>query len=76
MRRRNITIAIRCTEEESRRIHELAERHGLKLNDFVMRCALGKKIVVANGIDEIVRQQKKYLINKELFLRYLRGETA
>ncbi|HNZ99936.1 MAG TPA: hypothetical protein PKJ60_10690, partial [Ruminococcus sp.] len=36
-------IAIRCTEEESRRVHELAERHGLKLNDFVMRCALGKK---------------------------------
>ena len=58
MRRRNTTIAIRCTEEESRRIHELAERHGLKVNDFVMRCALGKKIVVANGIDEIVSQQK------------------
>ncbi|HRR75523.1 MAG TPA: plasmid mobilization relaxosome protein MobC [Ruminococcus sp.] len=58
MRKRNTTIAIRCTEEESKRIHELAERHGLKLNDFVMRCALSKKIVVANGIDEIVRQQK------------------
>ena len=58
MRKRNTTIAVRCTEEESRRIHELAERHGFKLNDFVMRCALGKKIVVANGIGEIVRQQK------------------
>ena len=58
MRKRNTTIAIRCTDEESRRIHELAVRHGLKLNDFVMRCALGKKIVVAHGIDEIVRQQK------------------
>ena len=58
MRKRNMTIAICCTEEESRRIHELAKRHGLKLNDFVMRCALGKKIVVANGINEIVRQQK------------------
>ena len=58
MRKNNTTIAIRCTDEESRRIHELAERHGLRLNDFVMRCALGKKIVVANGVDEIVRQQK------------------
>ena len=58
MRRRNTTIAIRCTDEESRRIHELADKHGLKLNDFVIRCALGKKIVVANGADEIVRQQK------------------
>ena len=58
MRKRNTTIAIRCTEEESRRVHELAEKHGLRLNDFIMRCALGKKIVVATGIDEIVRQQK------------------
>ena len=57
MRKRNTTIAIRCTKEESRCVHELAERHGLKLNDFVMRCALGKK-VVATGIDEIVKQQK------------------
>ena len=58
MRKKNTTIAIRCTEEESRRIHELAERHGLRLNSFVIRCALGKKIVVATGVDEIVRQQK------------------
>ena len=53
MRKRNTTIAIRCTEEESRRIHEFAERHGLRLNDFVMRSALGKKIVVANGITDL-----------------------
>lgn len=58
MRKRNRTIAIRCTEDESRLIHETTERYGLRLNDFIMRCALGKKIVVANGIDEIVKQQK------------------
>ena len=58
MRKRNKTIAIRCTEDESRHIHDTADRYGLRLNDFIMRCALGKKIVVANGIDEIVRQQK------------------
>ena len=58
MRKRNKTIAIRCTEDESRHIHELAGRHSLKLNDFIMRCALGKKIVVVNGVDDIVKQQK------------------
>ena len=58
MRKRNKTIAIRCTEDESRRVHETAERYGLRLNDFIMRCALGKKIVVVNGIEEIVKQQK------------------
>ena len=58
MRKRNKTIAIRCTEEEYQRIHDKAEQYGLKLNDFVIRSALGKKIIVAEGLNEIVKQQK------------------
>lgn len=58
MRKRSKTIAIRCTEEEYQRIHDKAERYGLRLNDFVIRSALGKRIIVAEGINEIVKQQK------------------
>ena len=58
MRKRNKTIAIRCTEEEYQRIHNNAKQYGLKLNDFVIRSALDKKIIVAEGINEIVKQQK------------------
>lgn len=58
MRKRNKTIAIRCTEEEYQRIHNKAEQYGLRLNDFVIRSALDKKIIVAEGINEIVKQQK------------------
>ena len=58
MRKRNRTIAIRCTEEEYQRIHDKAEQYGLRLNDFVIRSALGKRIIVAEGINEIVKQQK------------------
>ncbi len=58
MRKRNRTISIRCTEEEYERVPRKAELHGLKLNDFVLRSALGKKIIVAQGLDEVVRQQK------------------
>ena len=54
MRKRNRTIAIRCTEEEYQRIHNKAKQYGLKLNDFVIRSALDKKIIVAEGINEIV----------------------
>ena len=36
-----------------------AEEFCLPVNDFVIRSALLKKIVVANGIDEVIRQQKK-----------------
>lgn len=58
MRKRNVTITIRCTEDERHRIRTRAEQHGLKLSDFVLRSALGKKIVLAEGLLEIVREQK------------------
>ena len=58
MRKRSKTIAIRCTEEEYQRIHNKAKQYGLKLNDFVIRSALDKKIIVAERLNEIVKQQK------------------
>ena len=58
MRKRNRTITIRCTDDEYDRIHNKAQRHKLSLSDFVLRSALDKKIVVADGLDEVAKQQK------------------
>ncbi len=58
MRKRNKTISIRCTEDEYAKVHQRAEQHGLKLNEFVLKTALGKKIIVAEGLADVVRQQK------------------
>ena len=58
MRKRNVTITIRCTEDERQRIYNKARQHSLTLSDFVLRSALDKKIIVAEGINEIVKQQK------------------
>ena len=58
MRKRNKTIAIRCTEDEYNRMHRRAAKHGMKLSDFVLRTALGKKIIIAEGLQEVVRQQR------------------
>ncbi len=58
MRKRNKTISIRCTEDEYQRVHSRAEKYGLRLNEFVLKTSLGKKIIVAQGLDEVVRQQK------------------
>ena len=58
MRKRNRTITIRCTDDEYERIHSKAERHKLSLSDFVLRSAMDKKIVVADGLDEVAKQQK------------------
>ena len=54
MRKRNRTITIRCTDDEYERIHSKAE----SLSDFVLRSALDKKIVVADGLNEVAKQQK------------------
>ncbi len=58
MRKRNKTISIRCINDEYNRVHNRAEKYGLRLNEFVLKTALGKKIIVAQGLDEVVRQQK------------------
>ena len=58
MRKRNRTITIRCTDDEYQRIHNKAQRHKLSLSDFVLRSAMEKKIVVADGLDEVAKQQK------------------
>ena len=58
MRKRNRTITIRCTDDEYERIHNKAQRHKLSLSDFVLRSAMDKKIIVADGLDEVAKQQK------------------
>ena len=58
MRKRNVTITVRCTVDERDKIKSRAESHSLSLSDFILRSALGKRIVVVNGLDEIVRQMK------------------
>jgi len=58
MRKRNRTITIRCTDDEYERIHSKAERHNLSLSDFILRSAMDKKIIVADGLDEVAKQQK------------------
>ena len=58
MRKRNRTLTIRCTDDEYERIHNKAQRHKLCLSDFVLRSAMYKKIIVADGLDEVAKQQK------------------
>ena len=58
MRKRNVTITVRCTVDERDKIKSRAESHSLSLSDFILRSALGKKIVVINGLDDVIRQMK------------------
>lgn len=58
MRKRNATITIRCTEDERQRIYNKAKAHHLSLSDLVLRSALGKKIIVAEGLSDVLKAQK------------------
>ena len=58
MRKRNVTITIRCTEEERNRIYQKVKQHNLKLNDFILRSAMDKKIINIDGLSEVMREQK------------------
>ena len=58
MRKRNVTITIRCTEDERQRIYNKAQQYGLTLSDFVIRSALGKKIVTVDGLADVLKEQK------------------
>lgn len=58
MRKRNRTLTIRCTDDEYERIHNKAQRHKLALSDFVLKSVMDKKIIVADGLDEVAKQQK------------------
>ena len=58
MRKRNCTITIRCTEDERQRIYNKAKAHHLTLSDYVLRSALGKKIIVAEGLSDVLKAQK------------------
>ena len=51
-------MTVRCTEEEKQRIVNKAEKYGLTLSDYVIRSACDKKIVVAQGLSDILKQQK------------------
>lgn len=58
MRKRNVTITIRCTVDERQRIYNKARQHNLRLSDYIIRSALGKKIVVAEGLSDVLKAQK------------------
>ena len=51
-------LSIRISEDELIAVHCRAEDAGLSLTDYVTDCCLGKQIVVINGLDDVLREQK------------------
>ena len=55
---KNKKMSIRISDTELEKIHRKAEQAKLSLTDYVTRCCLGKQIIVVDGLDEVICQQK------------------
>ena len=53
---RNCILKFRATEEEKDRIMKKVDASGLSISEYLRRCALDKKIVAVNGLDDVARE--------------------
>ena len=53
---RNCILKFRATEEEKDRIMKKVDASDLSISEYLRRCALDKKIVAVNGLDDIARE--------------------
>lgn len=55
-RKKNVSISFRTTEEESEKIHSLAENAGLSLSEYLTEAALGKEIIRLDDLNDFTKE--------------------
>ena len=55
---KNRKLSIRISDADWQQFHDKAEQANLTLTEYITACCLGKQIVIINGLDEVIRQQK------------------
>ena len=55
---KNRKLSVRISDANLQQVHNKAEKVNMTLTDYVTACCLGKEIVVIDGLDEVIRQQK------------------
>ena len=55
---KNRKLSVRISDANLQQVHNKAEKANMTLTDYVTACCLGKEIVVIDGLDEVIRQQK------------------
>ena len=56
--RKNKQFSIRISSQNLETIRRKAIQAHMTLSDYVTACCLGKRIVILNGLKEVLRQQK------------------
>lgn len=57
MRKRNKQICIRLTDDERDRIADKAEKSNLSMQEYIINCALNKKITVVNSHEDLAKMR-------------------
>ena len=55
---KNRKLSIRISDADWQQAHDKAEQADMTLTEYVTACCLGKRIVVIDGLEEVIRQQK------------------
>lgn len=55
---KNKKLSIRISEADWQQAHDKAEQANMTLTEYITVCCLGKKIIIIDGLDEVIRQQK------------------
>ena len=56
--KKDIKFSTRMASADREKIQALAQKAGMSMSDYVTACCLGKRIVVMDGLKEVLRQQK------------------
>ncbi len=51
-------FSIRISSQDLETIHQKAAQAHMSQSDYVISCCLGKKIIILDGLKEVLRQQK------------------
>ena len=55
---KNRKMSIRISDGDLETIHAKAVEANMSVTDYITACCLGKKIVLIDGLDQVIRQQK------------------
>lgn len=55
---KNKRITLRVSEADWRKLHDKSTAARMTLTDYLTACGLQKEIVIIDGLDEVIRQQK------------------
>lgn len=55
---KNKKMSIRISDGDLETIHAKAVEANMSVTDYITACCLGKQIVLIDGLDQVIRQQK------------------